>query len=74
MVLYLCNTFPPLRQKYFFIRISNGRKVPRCQENLPVTTCIFSLRAQKKTEIGKNTSYAKTEFSLHRVFLVSIKS
>lgn len=62
-VLYLYTTFPPLRQNYLFIQISNSRKVPGCQENHPATTCIFSLRAQKKTEIGYHTSYAEAEFS-----------
>lgn len=57
-----------------FIQVSTTRKAPGYQENHLTTTCIFSLRAQKKTEIGSNTSYTKTEFSLNWVFLISIKS
>lgn len=73
-ILYLCSTFRPLKQKYLFIQISNGRRVPRCQESHPVTTYIFSLKAQKKTQIGNNTSHAKPDFSWNWVSPVSTTS
>lgn len=36
--------------------------MPGCQESHPVTTYIFSLKVQKKTQIGNNTSHANLAF------------
>lgn len=65
-VLHLCNTFPPLKQKYLFIQITNGSKASGCQENHPATIRTFAFRAQKKTKIGKHRlklSFHWTDFS-----------